>query len=66
MTFTEFVENLKQLEISLTDEYLKKFGIPPPDLDKLAFLGSKVDILQESIDSNQPIQDIIIPEGADI
>lgn len=66
MTLEEFVDNLKVLEQELTEEYTKKFGFEPPNLDELAFLGSKVEILQTAIDENQAIQDIIIPDGADI
>ena len=66
MTLEEFVENLKETEIELKAEYTKKFGIEPPDLDELAFLGSKVDILRAAIDENTVIQDIIIPDGANI
>ena len=66
MTFEEFAENLKLQKQELRAKYLKKFGIEPPNLTELKFLGSEVDILQEAINSNEAIQDIIIPEDADI
>jgi len=66
MTLDEFIDGLKETEIELKAKYTKKFGIEPPDLDELAFLGSKIDILKQAIDENTVIQDIIIPDGADI
>ena len=66
MTLEEFIGGLKETETELKAEYTKKFGLDPPDLDELAFLGSKIDILKQAIDENTVIQDIIIPDGAKI
>jgi len=66
MTLEEFIGDLKETETELKAEYTKKFGLDPPDLDELAFLGSKIDILKQAIDENTVIQDIIIPDGAKI
>jgi len=66
MTLEEFIGDLKETETELKAAYTKKFGLDPPDLDELAFLGSKIDILKQAIDENTVIQDIIIPDGAKI
>lgn len=66
MTFEEFEQGINSRETDLIAEYTKKFGLAPPDLDELGFLGSKIDLLRDAIESNEVIQDIIIPDGADI
>lgn len=66
MTLEEFESEIESAELELIQTYTKKFGVSPPDLNELGFLGSKLDLLQEAIELNQVIEDIIIPEGADI
>ena len=66
MTLEEFESEIESAELELIQAYTKKFGVAPPDLNELGFLGSKLDRLQEAIELNQVIEDIIIPEGADI
>lgn len=66
MTLEEFESQIESAELELIQTYTKKFGIAPPDMDNLAFLGSKLDRLQEAIELNEVIEDIMIPKDADI
>ena len=66
MTLEEFEAGIQSAESDLVEQYTKKFGMAPPDMDNLEFLGSKIDRLRSAIESNAVIQDIIIPDGADI
>tara|TARA_B100001248_G_C27074642_1_gene315529 strand:+ start:338 stop:538 length:201 start_codon:yes stop_codon:yes gene_type:complete len=66
VTLEEFESQIESAELELIQTYTKKFGVSPPDLDELAFLGSKLNRLKQAIESNQVIEVIIIPEGAEI